>query len=639
MPEVTGYPRDPEAADKKKIEQCLELLRQGQDHRRTVREDIWQMVIKQYRGDHWSDAATEDPTADLTVVNMSFATIQTIKPYITGQEPKFHLEPFSSDATRLSAALQEVFLNRLWRHPPVGAQAALKSATFDYLLLGDGFTKATYGISQTYGGDEGEPNDKAHVFVDRVTPWDVWIDPYSDAIDNARWVAHRIWLTEDEAKLDQRLSIPSSFEFTDDREIAAESVRSNAGLSAGQRWVELVEFYDVTNGVMYCFPISGSDAAKTAADIPWQVVEEKKVPLVQMPNYDINDSPWHMGDLEQIGKLQHELNKTRSELMTHRRRNRAKVAIRKGAFGDDAIVALQSPIVNEIVEIDSQEPLQNVLSVIQLQPISSDNYQASNEIKDDIREITGVTEYQRGIAPEITRTATEASIMDAASNVKLQSKLSSVEEAARRLGVIILGIAREIFPNTAFDEWAMFIGGDEAQRLARLAQSEAANTAMNENNYAGAADIASQQLPTEVEAVPSPEMFKGEYEVLVEIGSTEYRDPKLREERLRNMFFEIADRAPMLAQMGVNVDLNKILRSWLESTDILDVDAMFQQQVPVEQAAQMPPEAGGPQPEQVPPGMNTGGGIPPELAQMIGNTGMLDTGQVSPNALVGGEPV
>lgn len=639
MPQYTGYPRDEiTAKDAELTKKATQLLTQGKEHRQSVRESIWQEVKLQYEGAHWEQSDLEDPAADLTVVNMSFATIQTIKPYITGQEPRFFLEPFSSDATRLSAALQEVYLNRVWRHPPVGAQTALRAAAFDFLTYGDGFLKGTY-TTRSQMDAQGIEQLQIQLHVDKVSPWDIWIDPYALGIDNARWVAHRVWMTEDEARQDKRLRIPAGYEFTDRRVDDKDDSknRTNAGMSEGQTWVQLIEFYDVTGGVMITFPWEGAVSERSDHSIPWLIVDDMEVPIVQLPNYDISDSPWHIGELEQIGKLQHELNKTRSELMTHRRRNVTKQFVRKGAIGKDAKAALQSPIINEIVEIDTQEPLQNVLTPFQTPPLTSDNYSASNEIKDDIREITGVTEYQRGIAPEITRTATEASIMDAASNVKLQSKLTAIEEAARRLGVILLGISRETFPETDTDEWALFIGGDEAQRLARLQQSETANAQYAAGDIEGVMSTMTEPLGNEAEVKPGEDMFIGEYEVLVEVGSTEYRDPKLRQERLKGMFFDLAQMAPALQGMGVNVDMSRMLRLWLESTDIIDVDSLLA--MPAMGMGGMGAPPMGPPEEQLPPEeAMEGGGIPPEMAAMIGNTGMLDSGQIAPATPVGGEP-
>jgi hypothetical protein len=355
------------------------------------------------------------------------------------------------------------------------------------------------------------------------------------------------------------------------------------------------------------------------------------MPIVQMPNYDIVDSPWHIGELENITKLQRELNKTRSELMTHRRRNVAKTFIRQGMLGENAEAALQSPIVNEFVEINTQEPLQNVVIPYQGTPLTADNYQASQEIKDDIREITGITEYQRGIAPDITRTATEASIMDAAANTKLQSKLTAIEEASRRLGVVLLGIAREVFPETDPDEWAMFIGGDEAQRLARMAQETTATGQYDAGDVGGAMETLNQQLPNEVTLKPTEEMFNGDYEILVEVGSTEYRDPKMRQERLQEMFFSLVEIAPSLAQMGVNIDMSRMARLWLESTDLIDVDSLLSSPAQMGMAPQgaLPPEEAPPEGEMpieamAPP-------MPfPEEAQLTENTGLLETGQIAP---------
>lgn len=642
MPEYTGYARDNiVSGDAELVTTAEALLRQGRDHRQSMRETIWDRVKLQYEGAHWDTEATEDPTADLTVVNLSFATIQTIKPYITDREPRFFLEPFSSDATRLSAALQEVFLNRIWRHPPVGAQAALRAAAFDFLTFGDGFLKGTYTVA-TRMSEEAEEVDRIELHVDRVSPWDVWIDPYAMDIATSRWAAHRVWLTQLEAEADQRFSIPADFAFSDRRvDEDDRSNRTNAGLGDDQRWVELIEFYDLVEGLMIAFPArQTSGDEKSTSTLPWRIVDDMSLPIVQIPNYDIPDSPWHIGELENITKLQEELNKTRSELMTHRRRNVAKTFVRKSAIDPDAEAALQSPIVNEIVEIDSNEPIQNVVIPYQGTPLTADNYQASNEIKDDIREITGITEYQRGIAPEITRTATEASIMDAAANTKLQSKLTAIEEAARRLGVILLGIAREVFPQTEADEWAMFIGGDEAHRLASLAQEQSAGAAYESGDVQGAMDIMGQQVPSEVTVKPTAEMFTGQYEVLVEVGSTEYRDPKLRQERMESMFFQLVNVAPTLAQLGVNIDMNRMARLWLESTDIIDVDSLMAPPPP-----QGPPGGGAP-PGALPPGSEDEAAMmaeamaqpPPDEQALTGNTGMLDTGQIAPAVPGYGEP-
>ncbi len=645
MARTVGFPVNKiNASHAKMLKSARESLKAGIEHRQARREDIWRITKNQYEARQWSVDDRSDESADLTTVNVSFATIQTIKPYITGNEPRFYLEPFSSDATRTAAALQEVFLNRLWRHPPVGAQDAMKQAVFEFLTYGDGFVKATYTIDPVMVS-LGEEDDKANIHVDKISIWDIWIDQYASTLAEARWVAHRIWSTKRQVLEEDRYTVPKDFVFADRQSESNDEGRrdrTNLDLADGDEWVELIEYYDIIDRRLITFPRSAGDT-----DLPWQVVDEVTIPIVQLPNYELPDSPWHMGDLEQIKDLQDELNKTRSELMTHRRRNVAKLVIRKGVMGTTAKDALRSPIVHEVVEIDSAEPLDSIFQAVQLPPISADNYAASQEIKDDIREITGITEYQRGIGSQVSRTATEASIMDASANVKLTSKLTVVENAARQLGVVILGIARDVFPETRFEEWALFIGGDEAKRLNRMALSDQAASLQESGDPAGAAQVINQDVSERADLQPSPAMFIGEYEVLVQIGSTEYRDPKLREERLRDMFFSLLEASPLLAQSNVQIDMQHMLRLWLESTDLTDVDSLVsgtsgapsqQEQIATQAAADGAPGTPGPAPG-TPQGLDAilqglqGGGANPQVSQTPDNTGMLASGEVSSNSL------
>jgi hypothetical protein len=129
---------------------------------------------------------------------------------------------------------------------------------------------------------------------------------------------------------------------------------------------------------------------------------------------------------------------------------------------------------------------------------------------------------------------------------------------------------------------------------------------------------------------------------LVEVGSTEYRDPKLKEETYRSMFFDLMQVAPTLQQMGVPIDMGRVLRIWLESTDIIDIDSILS---PMGGAPQMgaPPGMGAPggdlmamlmgggaPPGAAPPGMAPPGQPAPEDMQLMQNTGMLESGEIAP---------
>ena len=334
-----------------------------------------------------------------------------------------------------------------------------------------------------------------------------------------------------------------------------------------------------------------------------------------------------MGELEQIKTLQEELNKTRSQQMTHRRRDVMKVFVREKALTPEAKDAIQSPIVGEFVPISGDEPLEQLVSPLSMGPISADNYNMSDVIKNDVFEITGVTDFQRGATPEIRRTATEISVMEGASNVKLRAKLEAVEEAVRRCGILLIGMAKDVFPATDVDELEMTLAGTEAERVNRLAAGEQAAAALEAGDVEGAAR-ATEGLEYQSEATftPTEEVFVGRYEVHVMTGSTEWRSPQAKAAKFEKLFRALTDSFQVLAAAGINVNLAEVLRLWLEAEDVLDVDSILSGQAPPPEPqpepAPAPPAAGLP-PGAVPPPTGNGGQpqMPPELAQALAAAG------------------
>jgi len=250
---------------------------------------------------------------------------------------------------------------------------------------------------------------------------------------------------------------------------------------------------------------------------------------------------------------------------------------------------------------------------------------------DDIREITGVTEYQRGSSPEITRTATEASIMEGAANVKIKAKLAAIENATRQAGEVILAIAAEVFPQTDVDEISVWIGGEQARKMNDMQVGEEMATAADAGQMDQLGELQGK-LGNQSEAVitPTDEMFEGIYEVFVAQGSTEYRNPQAREERFKDMFFSLLQNAEGLQMAQVQVDFNALLRLWLESTDIPDVEQILSQ-----------PQAGGMAPPGMDPAQGPPGGEPgmeQMMAMMAGGGGMGGAPGPQPGMPMSGMP-
>lgn len=577
----------------------------SKSYRHQAREDTWKKSERTYNGKQWG---VSDTDFDLVVVNMLFSTINTIVPYVTGNTPFFRVKPFSGAASMEHAKDWTAWLNLTWNSYAVRGDNATEMAVFDALLYGDGFLQVSWDYfnevkeADSIFGTE-ESAELARLFIDRVDPWDVWLDPAADDAQTSRWVVIRRTLPVLDVKQNPK------YRYTDDirpnSEWSERRDYANADVEAGEDsfdvgLVDLYEFYDKVNETLY--------VVSEFSDMPHRIVEGARPPIAQISNYRIPQSPYHMGELEQLYDLQDELNKTRSQMITHRRRNTPKYLAAEDKLGNGAIEALKSEEPGEVVLVKGDIDPRSVIAPLDLAQLTADSYQITDLIIRDIYEISGVNEYLRGGTPQVSRTATEATIIESASNIKSAYKLKIVERFLREVGQIMLDVAFDVFPQTDFDEVEYVLTGSLAQQTG--------------NGRVGEGPI------DEIGMSMDEEMFSGEYEVQVESRSTELRSPVVKAQRYQEMFMTFLQAAPAMQQLGMPVpNLRKIAELWLEAFGVTDpslilegdpgaMDSM-QQQMMAAAGGQMPgaePQAG------VPFGPAT---EPPVAAPTPDNSGMM----------------
>lgn len=592
MPETVGYVDENRASDASRdmVRKAREALEWGKNFRKDKRETKWKQSEQQYSGKHWALAdAARDPTADLVTVNVSFSTINTIVPYVTGSDPRFTVEPYSVDATPRAARAQTAWVNRYWRSRESGARRATRLATHDALIYGDGFGKVSYELTEIKRGSD--TFEFAEIHTDRINPWDVWIDPMADGLFNARWVAVRFRTTIEELEedgtykhlKDLALGFPDYSEQGEDTE---RRVRTATGEGDTQgRWVELIEFYDLVKDRMI--------AMADGSELPLKVITDIDLPIVQIENHWLPGQPYHMGDLEQIWSLQQELNKSRSQMLTHRRRNIPKVLVLGDLLESDAEEALTSEIIMQLVKIKGDRSLDEVVKTVAPEPVGPDKYAVSEQITRDMWEVTGVNEYLRGATPVIRRTATEASIIEGASNVKTAHKLTAVEEFTRDLGDLVLRVAADVFPQTDYDEMELYITGKDAKAINEADIGERSLDMMNQGVDPSIiqAEFANRDMYGATSLRLGPDIFKGVYQVEVVQNSTELRNPVFQAQKFREIAQTMTEAFPILSQAGIPVNLQPIYERWLEAEGVQNIDEIFppggSQQTPF--PAQPPP--------------------------------------------------
>ena len=429
-------------------------------------DQLWRRMVDLYRGKHWPNTTISNE--DLIAVNLAFSTVNVIAPAVSVNHPKIVVTPNQpEDEDR--AAFVEAVVNHLWRHHDF--RKPFRRSVKDFLIFGHGWLKVGWNFveqERTLSDTErdellidavGEtdmfamenpvmagdlPTDEQMAasipdtammvvedqpFIERVSPYDIYIDPEATCLEDAQWICQRIIRPLEEAKKDKRYKASAR------KNLGADSVLNPMFTPTDREQQDqylqdivdrtvIFEFYDIVNNKMSVLAQNGEEFLVDPIPMPYAYGQ----PFVMLRNYDVPDYFYPMGDLEAIESLQEELDKTRSQLVNARKRYARKYLFHERSFGPEGREALEADEDGRLVPVvDENKSLNEVVIPMPQTPLSPEIYNYSAIIEQDINTVSGVSEYARGSMPEIRRTATEASIIADAQNARAADKLAIIE--------------------------------------------------------------------------------------------------------------------------------------------------------------------------------------------------------------------
>ena len=594
-------------------------------------DDLWKRMIDLYRGRHYENVSA----TDRLVINLAFATKNVIAPSVAINNPRFTVNARKPENAPMAVIVEEV-LNYLWRCHKY--QDEIRLAVDDWIVTGHGWVKTGYKfnkepISRKTGdvdeentldpGDDEGVDDRAPVpgnvetemiitddrpFVERISIFDMFVDPDARHPKEIRWIAQRTWRALQDVKVDERY---------------APAARRAVSASSWSRWdsedgdgrdgwdkpdkgavsyCEIIEFYDLKRRVVATFAMDGDQAEEGENSQvgaggflikPSAIPYGFGAPFCMLRNYEVPDNFYPMGELESIESLQLELNETRNQMLNHRKRFARKWIYARDVFDEDGVRALESDIDNTMIPVMGDGNPANYIAPLPSIGTPPDFYNQSAMIEEDINTVTGVSDYARG-QPEgnIRRTATEAAMIQDAANARAGDKLAKVESFLAEVGERIVLLMQQ------------FLTGDHVARITSVAGRAWVNY--------------------------DADYLQGSYDFEVEGGSTEPRNEVFR----RQSALQLVDAMAPFVEIGV-VDpaglARYVLQYGFQIKDVSQIMAAPQDQMQVDPATgepigpppgpQGPPQAvpadlagQGPPIEQMPMG---GPQIPPELlAQM-----------------------
>ena len=583
---------------------------------------LWRRLLDLYRGKHWPSTSVNNE--DLIAVNLAFSTVNVIAPSVSVNHPKITVSPNKQeDETR--AVFVEAVINHVWRH--YDFRSPFKRAVKDFLIFGHGWIKVGWKfVEQTRSLSDPErdimaqeaiveadvfamenpdlaaglPTDKEIIasvphsemsvvedrpFAERVSPFDVIVDPEATCMEDIQWIAQRIVRPLEDVQNDRRFkpSVRKRLQadaYVDPMRPDTYRDDPNEYLSDEER-VVIYEYYDIAENTISVCTQQADEFLLDPVAMPYAYGQ----PFVMIRNYDIPDYFYPMGDLEAIESLQEELDKTRSQMMNARKRYARKYLYHERSFGPAGREALEADEDGRLVPVvDENKPLSEVVIPMPQIPLSPEIYNMSAIIEDDISMVSGVNEYARGQMPEIRRTATEASIIADAANARAADKLAIVEQAITLIARRVLQVMQQ------------YMTGEQMARV---------STPAGESMF-----------------VPFVrDDIVGEYDFAVEGGSTQPLNDTIRKQQAVSLLNALG---PMI---GTVIDPYALARHVLQQGfGIKNPDKFLMEPPPQaspDQGGPVPPPPPGPgiPPGQVAPGPDGAfappGGVPPELVAQL----------------------
>ena len=551
-------------------------------------DNLWQRMINLYRGKQYRG----NIAGDRMLVNICFATINTLAPAISIGRPKINvsaLRPEDGD----KAVVTEAIINYWWGH--YNCQPEFQRAVKDYLILGHGWVKTGYRFVEEAKVDKvDETADEAidnveatgevestfiiredRPFLERISPYDMYVDVDASSMNDVRWIAQRIHRPLKDVKADERYNYAARQEVSGNSFAASSNTFDSAPKEYNKNnyevYCDIFEYYNIDTGEMCIFADTGDKFLVKPTKMPYTFGH----PFFMLRNYDIPNYFYPMGELEAIEPLQMELNETRTQMMNHRKRYSRKYLFMESAFDDFGRQALVSDEDNVMVPVKGSENLANVVQAMPALINPPDFYNQSALITSDIDRVSGVSEYQRGSIPETTRTAREASIIAEAGNARVSEKLVSIENAIASCASNLIMLAQQ------------FLTGEQTVRI-----------------------VGTENAP--VWLTFDKDYISGEFDFNVEAGSTAPRNESFR----RDMALQIVQALQPFAQAGL-VNLPKLAEYVLGTGFGIKNPSSFLQEPPPPPGAAppegMPPGMEGMPPEGMPPGME---GMPPGMEGM-----------------------
>lgn len=441
-------------------------------HSRTWRNPMKQRWDRLYAIYRTSLEETAYPWQSNIFVPYSFSTIETVAPRMLNAKPQIDTMPRQPDDVPYAKTMNNL-LDFEWEM--MGMDEVLADAVKEMLIYGTTIFKVFWLNEDTtktkrvnvddafpdLGLVEDEVTENVYdaPVVENIDLYDFFWDTRAIDIEDARWCVHRMYRTYEHLEEQQKQGIYKNVKLLEDMKtelIDDEKAnrRRTMGLSMpvdieeseGKQMVELLEYWE-------------DDRVVTVANREIVIRDEKnpyrhgRKPFVKMVDQNVPHEFAGIGELEPIETLQYELNSRRNQRLDNvtLALNRMWIISTSAGVDEDELVSDAGGVIHT-TDI-------NGIKEIHMPDVTASSYKEEVEVKADIQQATGVSDFTRGVGSESlgNDTATGISLIQEAGNSRFKLKIRNMEQALKKIGRFMVDLNEQFMS----EEKIIRVMGDE----------------------------------------------------------------------------------------------------------------------------------------------------------------------------------
>ena len=425
----------------------------------------WPRWYLLYAGRHW-DGRQADWQATPTI-NMTFSVIETIVPILTDSRPQIYVLPRKFEHERASMMLQDL-MEYLWEANNM--DILLPKTCRNTLIFGNGFLKVLYNPSLREG--------QGDIQIVPVDPANIFISPWARTLEEADYVIHAENLPKSLVERIYGVKIgkqsgPDEPGLTIKRHVTSQQspgmgggmdyVRATDGSNTYQMYqsggsddsseddqlVTVIEYWERDGASPVTQTVVVNDEVIVPPHKPFS---HSRIPLVHFMDHPSTWSVWAMGEVQQVEKLQIEINRRRGHLLDILKYSANPMLIVDPAAGDfENIISrpgLVLPVEGGPAGAGWLQPPQIPSALLELNMVD----------KQDFDNILGNVDVLRGQRPAGIEAGVAIDALHEAANVRMRLKARNIENAIKNLGELLCLFVQDFYTT----EMIVRVVGDRA---------------------------------------------------------------------------------------------------------------------------------------------------------------------------------